>query len=315
MKVVALAGGVGGARLADGLRQQLPARDLSVIVNTADDFEHVGLMISPDVDTVLYTLAGIESPETGWGRADETWNFLETLAHLGGPTWFHLGDRDLAVHIHRTSLLHAGVPLSEVTRRIGAALGVEAAVLPMSDDPVRTLVGTEAGELPFQEYFVARRCSPAVRSFRFEGAAQARPAPGVAERLSEAEIIVLCPSNPWVSLDPILAVPGIEDRLRGKTVVGVSPLVGGRAIRGPAAKMAVELGRAASAVTVAEHFGGILTGFVIDRVDAASTEAIERFGIRIRLADTVMRDRRARAALAAEVLQLGLALAQEGGPT
>ncbi|MCJ7514040.1 MAG: 2-phospho-L-lactate transferase [Anaerolineales bacterium] len=309
MKVVALAGGVGGARLADGLRRQLPTGELTVVVNTADDFEHLGLRISPDLDTVTYTLAGLENPETGWGRADETWSFLEALERLGGPTWFRLGDRDLAVHMERTALLASGLPLSEVTRRIAAGLGVRPAVLPMSDDPVRTVVCTDAGELPFQEYFVARRCQPVVRSFRFEGVEAARPTSGVVEALIPAPIVILGPSNPWVSLDPILAVPGVRELLHGKTVVGVSPLVGGRALKGPAAKMALELGLPATPLTVAAHFHSILSGFVVDQVDASLADSIERMGVRTLVTNTIMRDGDSRAALASDVLRLAEAVA------
>jgi len=309
MKVVALAGGVGGARLADGLRRVLPAGDLTIIVNTADDFEHLGLHISPDVDTVTYTLAGVENPETGWGRADESWGFLDTLARLGGPTWFRLGDRDLAVHVQRTAWLASGVALSAVTQRIADSFGIRLSLLPMSDDPVRTIVSCTEGELAFQEYFVARGCQPAVRGFRFEGAAQARPAPGVLVSLAGAEAVLLAPSNPWVSLDPILAVPGIGEQLRSKPVVGVSPIVGGRALKGPAAKMARELGLSVSPATIAAHFRSVLTGFVLDTADAGAAEAIERTGVPTRIANTIMRDGDSRAELATAMLDLARELA------
>jgi len=312
MKVVALAGGVGGARLADGLRRTLPADDLTLIVNTADDFEHLGLKISPDLDTVTYTLAGLENPETGWGRAEETWAFLDSLARLGGPTWFRLGDRDLAVHILRTSLLASGLALSEVTQRIAASFGIRVAVLPVSDDPLRTIVCSDDGELAFQEYFVARGCRPVVRAFRFDGAEAARPAPGVLEALSRAEAILLAPSNPWVSLDPILAVPGIRELLGSKPVVGVSPIVGGRALKGPAAKMAAELGLPVSPRTIAAHFRSILAGFVLDAADAEQAEPIAGSGLRTLVTNTIMRDGASRAALAAEMLGLARALADEG---
>lgn len=311
MKVVALAGGVGGARLADGLRRTLPAHDVTIIVNTADDFEHLGLRISPDLDTVTYTLAGIENPETGWGRTEETWSFLDSLAQLGGPTWFHLGDRDLAVHIHRTALLASGLPLSAVTQSIALSFGIRIALLPMSDDPVRTIVSTEEGELSFQEYFVARGCRPVVRGFRFEGADAARPAPGVMEAVSEAEIILLAPSNPWVSLDPILAVPGIREGLGAKPVVGVSPIIGGRALKGPAAKMAAELGLPVSPQTIAAHFRSVLSGFVLDSTDADEAEPIARMGLPTRVTNTIMRDGASRAALASEMLGLAHGLAAE----
>lgn len=302
LKVAALAGGVGGAKLVDGLAAVLPADRLTVVVNTGDDFEHLGLTICPDLDTVLYTLAGLAHPERGWGRADETWAFLETLERLGGPTWFRLGDRDLALHVERTRRLREGARLSQVTAHFCRALGVEVALLPMSDDPVRTLVLTDEGPLPFQEYFVARRWEPVVRGFRFEGAQAARPAPGVLEALRSADVVVFCPSNPWVSLDPILAVPGVRDAVAGRPTVAVSPIVGGRALKGPAAKMCQELGEEPSALAVARHFAGLVDAWVIDEADASLAAAVEALGARVLVTDTVMRDRGDRARLAAEVL-------------
>lgn len=303
MNVVALAGGVGGAKMADGLAQVLPAEQLTVVVNTGDDFEHLGLHISPDLDTVCYTLAGLANRATGWGRANESWHFLETLEALGGPAWFHLGDRDLAVHHERTRRLALGESLSSVTRGLSERMGVRPRVLPMSDDRVRTLVQTDAGELPFQTYFVEQACAPAVRGFRFDGVAAARPAPGVLAAIASAEAVILCPSNPWVSLDPILAVPGMRPALAGKAVVGVSPIVRGQALKGPAAKMARELGVEASPVAIAEHFGGLLTGLVIDVQDAAEAGRVQKTGVRVRAANTVMKSPAGRRALAAEVLE------------
>ncbi len=209
VKVVALAGGVGGAKLADGLAQVLPAEDLSVIVNTGDDFEHLGLYIAPDLDTVCYTLAGLANPETGWGRVDESWDAIASLEVLGGPTWFRLGDRDLATHLERTRLLKEGLPLSAVVSRFSAAWGVRPHVIPMSDQPVRTIVRTDEGDLAFQEYFVHRHCDPAVKGFEFRGIESARPAPGALDALEAADLVVFCPSNPWVSIAPILAIPGM----------------------------------------------------------------------------------------------------------
>ncbi len=264
MRVVALAGGVGGAKLADGLAQILPPDSLTLIVNTGDDFEHLGLHISPDLDTICYTLAGLASRTTGWGRADESWHFLEALDALGGPTWFRLGDRDLALHHERTRRLASGEPLSGVTRALAATMGVSSAVLPMTDDRVRTLVLTAEGEIPFQTYFVAMGCEPAVRGFRFSGAESARPAPGVLEALAGADVIVLCPSNPWVSLDPILALPGVRDNVRAGVTVAVSPIVGGQALKGPAAKMFREMGIEPSAQAVATHLKGLIRGLVMD---------------------------------------------------
>ena len=312
VNVVALAGGVGGARLAHGLAAVRPAVRLTVIVNTGDDFEHLGLTVCPDLDTVLYTLAGLANPKTGWGRAGESWNFLEALEALGGPTWFRLGDRDLAMHAERTRRLCSGQPLSTVVDGLRRALEVEAAVLPMSDDPVRTVVETADGPLPFQEYFVARACQPAVRGFRFEGAPAARPGPGVLEALRAADLVVLCPSNPWVSLDPILAVPGLRQAAAARPVVGVSPIVGGRALKGPAAKMFSELGIPPSARAVAEHYRGLLRGFVIDEQDTALAPAIRNLGLEVLVTQVVMRGASGRRRLAEQVLRFGAALAPAG---
>ncbi len=308
MKIVALAGGVGGAKLVDGLAGVLPHDDLTVVVNTGDDFEHLGLTICPDLDTVTYTLAGLANPDTGWGRRDETWGFLDALGVLGGPTWFKLGDRDLALHIERTRRLDAGEPLSAVTRGMCAALGVTVRVLPMTDHPVQTRVLSEIGELGFQEYFVQRACEPAVRGFRFDGAERAAPAPGVLEALRAAERIIFCPSNPWVSLDPILAIPGIRTAIEGKPSIGVSPIVGGQAIRGPAAKMFGELGIDPSALAVAEHFREVLAALVIDANDESLAEPIARLGIQPFVTQTVMLDRSTRLALAREVLEFAAEL-------
>lgn len=307
MKTVALAGGVGGAKLAEGLSAVLRPHDLTVIVNTGDDFTHLGLLICPDLDTILYTLAGVANPQTGWGRADESWDFLETLGQLGGPTWFRLGDRDLALHVVRTQRLKEGKPLSHVISELGRALGVEAQVLPMSDQPVRTIVGTAEGEIAFQEYFVARQCRPEISGFRFEGIEGAQPAPGALEAIEGADLVVMCPSNPWVSIDPILSVPGLKRALQAKPIVGVSPIVGGRAIKGPAAKMFAELGIEPTACSVAEHYGDLLTVWVIDHQDAHLAEAIRELGMGVHVTDTIMVNAEVRRALAAEVL----AFAQE----
>ena len=270
MKITALAGGVGGAKLAHGLAQVLPPEDLTVIVNTGDDFEHLGLHVSPDLDTVCYTLAGLANPDTGWGRSGETWQMMENLKLLGGPEWFNLGDQDLATHLERTRRMHEGECLSAITHDFCKRWGVKQNVLPMSDESVRTIVETVEGDLPFQEYFVHRKCEPAVRGFRFEGQESARPAPSAAEALAEADAVILCPSNPWVSIDPILRVlPEIT-----KPVIAVSPIIGGRAVKGPAAKMYAEMGIEPSALAVAEHYRDILTGFVLDQADQAYQPAI-----------------------------------------
>ena len=302
MKVVALAGGVGGAKLVDGLAAVMPPEDLTAIVNTGDDFEHLGLSISPDLDTVMYTLAGVANSETGWGREDETWSFLDTLETLGGPTWFRLGDRDLALHVERTRKLSHGEALSEATVDFCEALDIRIRLLPMSDDPVRTIVQTDEGELAFQEYFVARACEPTVRSFEFVGAESAKPAPGVVEAIRQADSVIFCPSNPWVSLDPILAVAEISEAVRAKPTIGVSPIIGGKAIKGPAAKMYSELNVDPSAYAVAQHFPQ-LDAFVIDSTDADWIEPIRELGMQPFVTQTVMDSIGARKRLAQEVLE------------
>lgn len=304
-KVVALAGGVGGAKLADGLAQVLPAADLTIVVNTGDDFEHFGLTICPDLDTVCYTLAGLANSETGWGRADETQNALRSVEILGGPSWFSLGDRDLGTHLERTRRLTAGEALSAITADFCRAWGMHVRVLPMSDDPVRTIVDTDEGELPFQEYFVARACEPRVRKFRFAGIEQAQPAPGVLEAISTADLVVICPSNPWVSIAPILSVPGIRDAMQKKAVIAVSPIIGGKAVKGPAAKMFSELGFEPSALAVARYYGRLLRGFVLDIVDSAHSTAIQGLGIMPFVTATLMQDRADRTRLAGEVIDFG----------
>ena len=270
MKIVALAGGVGGAKLADGLAQILPPADLTIVVNTGDDFEHLGLLICPDVDTVCYTLAGLANPRTGWGRRTETFHTLENIQNLGGPDWFQIGDKDLATHLERTRRLREGQSLSQITLHFCQAWGVRHLVLPMSDQSVRTIVDTrEDGELSFQEYFVHRKCEPKVRGFRFSGIESAQPAPGVLKSIQEADAVVLCPSNPWVSIDPILALPGLRSALAAKIVLAVSPIIGGQTVKGPAAKMYTELGFRPSALAVARHYADFLTGFILDMVDEA----------------------------------------------
>ncbi len=307
-KVVALAGGVGGARLADGLARLLPAEDLTIIVNTGDDFEHLGLSICPDLDTVCYALAGIANPATGWGRADESWQALETLGQLGGPTWFRLGDRDLGMHLERTRRKHLGQTLSQITGHFCRALGIGAQVLPMTNDSTPTWVYTKEGELPFQEYFVRRQCQPQVTGFRFSDIEMARPAPGVLVALDAAQRVVICPSNPWVSVDPILAVPGIRSAAEQRKVVAISPIIGGQTVKGPAAKMFAELGIQPSARAVAEHYGSLLAGFVLDTLDQDQAIEIERLGIRTFVTDTWMRTVQDRVRLAEEVMRFAMTL-------
>lgn len=297
-RIVALAGGVGGAKLAHGLAQILPPEDLTVIVNTGDDFEHLGLYICPDLDTVCYTLAGLANPETGWGRVDETWNTIANVEKLGGPGWFRLGDQDFATHLERTRRLKEGQSLSQITKDFCKAWGVKHAVLPMSDSPVRTMVDTDEGELAFQEYFVHRRCEPKVKGFRFDGVEAAEPAVGVKEALETADAVVICPSNPWVSVDPILKVV----KEIKKPVVAVSPIIGGKTVKGPAAKMYAELGIEPSALAVANHYRNILTGFVLDNADSSMERGVQELNIKTMVTDTLMNHLTVRARLAQDVL-------------
>ncbi len=313
VQVVALAGGVGGARLADGLAQVLPAGSLTVVVNIGDDFEFMGLKICPDLDTVCYTLAGMANLATGWGLAGETWRTLEGISRLGGPSWFHIGDLDMATHLERTRRLSLGEPLSQITRLFCQAWGVTSRVFPASDDEAPTIVLTEEGPLSFQEYFVHRQCEPKVTGFQFQGVEAARPAPGVLEALACADLIVLCPSNPWVSLDPVLAVPGIRQALAhrkqaGASILAVSPIIGGKTVKGPAAKMYAELGIQPSASAVARHYGDLLTGFIMDHQDAGQSEEIEALSVRVHLTEALMKDRPDRGRLAGELVRFGRAL-------
>jgi LPPG:FO 2-phospho-L-lactate transferase len=302
MKIVALAGGVGGAKLADGLAQLLPPDDLTVVVNTGDDFEHLGLSISPDLDTVCYTLAGLANPQSGWGRQAETFQALENIQKLGGPVWFQIGDKDLATHLERTRRLREGQSLSQITMHFCRVWGVRYLVLPMSDQSVRTMVDTaDSGELPFQEYFVHRNCEPKVTGFRFVGMESARPAPGVLKSIGKADAVVICPSNPWVSIDPILALAGLRSALARKTVFAVSPIIGGQTVKGPAAKMYTELGIRPSALAVARHYGDLLSGFILDIVDESMAK---EFTIPIKITRTLMKTRADRRRLALDVLNL-----------
>lgn len=306
MNVVALAGGVGGAKLADGLARCLAAHELTIIVNTGDDFEHLGLTICPDLDTVCYTLGGLANPETGWGQANETWKALQTIIDLGGPGWFRLGDSDLGLHLERTRRLRQGESLSQITRRVCQAWGIGPTILPMSDDAVPTTVYTrDEGELPFQEYFVQRGCQPQVTGFRYQNAASARPTPGLLEAIDGADLVVFCPSNPWVSIGPILAVPGIQSALVDQRVLAVSPIIGGQAVKGPAAKMFVELGIQPSALAVANQYGNLLTGFILDEQDRSLAEAVADLGIIPLVTDTLMKTPADRWRLASEVLAFG----------
>lgn len=304
--IVALAGGVGGARLAVGLAALLPPDALTIVVNTGDDFEHLGLSISPDLDTVMYTLAGLANPVTGWGRVDETWSFMETLGQLGGETWFSLGDRDLAVHALRTHALKCGAPLSGITRTLAQRMGIEHPIVPMSDHPVRTVVLTDQGELAFQDYFVRLKCEPAVSAFRYRGSDTACAPAHLVDLFASGRVraAIICPSNPFISIEPILTVADIRRWLehRDFPVVAVSPIVGGQAIKGPAAKMMHELGLESSAAAIARHYGAWVDGWVIDEQDAALGPEIESLGKRVAIADTLMSERAKSTALAQTVL-------------
>ena len=307
-KVLAISGGVGGAKLALGLARILPPESLAVIANTGDDFEHLGLHISPDLDTVMYALAGLADRERGWGLEGDTWHCLGQLRKLGGDDWFALGDRDLAIHLYRTRRLAGGATLSAVTEELCRHLGVRQRLLPMSDDPVRTLVDVAGrGEMAFQHYFVKERCEPKVRGFRFEGIAEARPAAPMMAWLGDESLgaIVLCPSNPFVSLDPVLGLPGVREAMRASPapVVAVSPIVGGAALKGPAAKMMGELGLPVSATAVAAHYRGLADGFVLDMRDVKLAAGIERdLAMKARATPSIMHSLAEREALAREVL-------------
>jgi LPPG:FO 2-phospho-L-lactate transferase len=303
--VVALAGGVGGARFLRGLAAATDPGAILAVVNTADDFTHHGLRISPDIDTILYTFSGLVNEQMGWGVAGDTISCLEMLGRLGEPTWFRLGDRDLAMHLLRTRLLREGWTLSAVTDRIRRALGIPARVLPMTDDEVATEIETPEGLLPFQDYFVRRACGPAVRGVRFRGADHARPAPGVLTAIASARAIILCPSNPIVSIAPILAVPGIAEAIAASParVAAVSPIVGGKALKGPADRMLRDLGHAATAAGVAKIHAGLADVFVLDRVDASLAKEVRALGLEPLVTDTIMAEPSRARALARAVLE------------
>ncbi len=301
--VLALSGGIGGAKLVTGLVRVLAPEQLLVVANTGDDFEHLGLTICPDLDTLMYSLAGVHDRARGWGRAGDSWHFMHALAELGGETWFQLGDADLATHVERTRRLKAGESLSAVTADFCRRLGVETTLLPMSDQPVRTLVQTGDAVLPFQQYFVAQRCAPVVRGFGFQGADTARPLPAFMDVLASRTLraVIICPSNPFISIDPILALPGVRTALSAcaTPVIAVSPIVGGRALKGPTAKMMRELGLPVTATTVARHYGALLHGYVLDHQDAAQVQDI---GIPVCVTQTVMQSLNDKQALAQTVL-------------
>ncbi len=314
--VLALCGGIGGAKLALGLYRYLAPGTLTVAVNTGDDFEHLGLHISPDIDTVLYTLSGIDSPETGWGRANETWTFMAALETLGGETWFRLGDGDLALHVERTRRLRAGESLTKVCDAFARSFELNARILPMSDDPLRTVVETPEGPLPFQRYFVRDACEPSVTGISFAGAESARPNAEVLRALADPALaaVVICPSNPYLSIDPILAVPGMRIALGAcrAPLVAVSPLVGGRAVKGPMAKIMAELGVPVSNAAIAAHYEGLIDGLLLDAADRA--EAMD-LTVQALVTGTVMTSLEDRIALAAAALAFAAELDGRGNAT
>ncbi|MCP4071225.1 MAG: 2-phospho-L-lactate transferase [Hyphomicrobiales bacterium] len=305
--VIALSGGVGGAKLVLGLSHVVPSGQLTVVANTGDDFDHLGLRICPDIDTVIYTLADLANRQQGWGRAEETWTFMQVLRDLGGDEWFNLGDGDLALHVLRTNRLNNGANLSEVTAEITKSFGIEVKILPMSDEPVSTMVETPEGMLAFQHYFVREHCEPVVTGFDFKGIEDAKPNPALIPVLAyKTDAIIIAPSNPFVSVDPILSVPGLRDMLRqcGAPIIAVSPIVGGDAIKGPAAKMLVEMGLQSSALEIARHYQGFIDALVIDEKDADLAPAILAMGIEACVAPTVMKDLDDRIQLAKVTLEL-----------
>lgn len=310
VKVLALSGGVGGAKLSLGLSRVLGAGELAVLVNTGDDFTHLGLRICPDLDTVLYTLAGVVNAAQGWGRAEETFGFMEELRRQGGPQWFLLGDRDLTLHIERTHRLAAGERLTGITAEFVRRFVLATRLLPMSDSPVSTLLDTDAGELEFQHYFVRLRAQPKVRGIQFAGAAQARPTDELIALLRsvDLEAIVICPSNPWLSIDPILAIPGMRAALRAAEVpiIAVSPLIGGQAVKGPTAKIMRELGLETNVISIARHYAGLIDGFVIDHRDGdeATLSQLAAEGLVVAQTDTLMRSLEDRERVAATVMAL-----------
>ena len=304
--VLALSGGVGGAKLVAGLATVLPPQRLTIAVNTGDDFEHLGLTICPDIDSVIYALAGLNDRKRGWGVADETWQAMAMLGALGEEDWFNLGDRDLGMHIARSWRLRAGETLSVVTRGLAQGLGIDHSVVPMSDDPVRTQLLTPEGWSDFQRWFVGERCGPRLSGIRFAGTPGAVMSPGLAEALARPDLaaVVLCPSNPYLSVDPILAVDGVRDALFSREVprVAVSPLIGGKAIKGPLSKLLAELDADGGNAAIARHYGSLIGHIVIDRSDSDDVPALRKAGLRVTLTQMLMREAADEQRLAREVL-------------
>lgn len=302
--VVLLVGGVGGAKLALGLAEVLPAGSLTIIVNTADDFEHLGLHVSPDLDTVMYTLAGLANPLTGWGVEGDTFRAIEMVGRYGGPTWFRLGDSDLGTNLLRTVMLREGHTLTEITRQLCGALGIQHPILPMTDHTVQTWLDTDQGPLAFQEYFVRERWQPVVHRIRFVGAEEARPSEAVHEALEAASLIVFGPSNPFLSIDPILALPGVREQIAASDApcVALSPIIGGEAVKGPAAKLMAELGVDVSPVGIVTHYRDLLDGIILDRVDSELRQPIEALNVRAMAEQTLMETREDKIRLAEKIL-------------
>lgn len=316
-RFVALCGGVGGAKLAFGLARVLGHGKLTVVVNTGDDFEHLGLLVCPDLDTVLYTLAGQNNRTQGWGRADESWTAYREMQRLGGPDWFQLGDKDIGLHLARRHLLDGGGTLSAATKTLAQRLGVATPIVPMSDDPVRTMVHTDEGRLAFQDYFVARRCAPVARAIEFAGASGATPSPGFAAALDDPDLsgIIICPSNPFLSIEPILAIPGVRAALSRThaPVVAVTPLIGGQAVKGPTAKIFGELDLPVTPVSVAVRYGDFLDGFILDRRDADLSGAFPKT-VRVAVEQTLMETDDDKVALAAAAIAFARRIG-EGTPS
>ncbi len=306
-KFIAVSGGVGGAKLALGLEKIIQSEDLMVVGNVGDDFRHFGLHISPDIDTLLYTLSGKSDVEKGWGLANETWQFMSAMKELGGDTWFQLGDRDLATHVERTRRLQNGESLSEITDYFRRTFGIGATIIPATDDQLRTIVETDIGVLNFQEYFVRERCNPRIQNLDFQGSESAFPQQELTKALRSKKLqsIIFCPSNPLLSIDPILSIQGLKRAFAdsGAKIVAVTPIVGGAAIKGPAAKNLSELGYPVSATTVAKHYQGLIHGFVLDKRDREETKQIEKLGIAVLVADTIMNDLETKTQLAEKTLQ------------
>jgi LPPG:FO 2-phospho-L-lactate transferase len=309
MKVAVLTGGVGGAKLVKGLCAILPPENVTAIVNTGDDFRHLDLAISPDIDTLLYTLAGKANPEQGWGRENETTSFMTALRELGGEDWFLLGDHDLALHVLRTARLASGTSLAAITADFARSWGIAATILPMCGDPVATMLDTDEGLLEFQRYFVERRCLPRVRAISFAGAAAATPTPGALEAIAQADAVLIAPSNPFLSVDPILAVPGYRSALAATPapVVAVSPLVGGKAVKGPTAKLMDELGLAVQNAAIVDHYAGLIAGLLIDHDDDAPA------GVRVKRDHTLMNDDASKARVAGAALSLAAEIGRNRG--